>query len=171
MGGAKEKMRKDGLSPLIGAFEEMTKVLQPYQDAVAAMQRNDHFANLLVDPLADRLGIMNNALTSGLFDDKLSRSVSEMFAPYHELTGMQSALTALGESFSPLIKTDFHQPMQLMADRMAGYPIDASGLTKALEPLADTTSLIGTSWMRVSNNWLVEKRVIPSYRISLQYPV
>lgn len=153
-------MPKDKFSGIISAFEEMTKALQPYQDAVATMQRNDHFANLLVDPLADRLGIMNNALTSGLFDDKLSRSVSEMLAPYHELTGMQSALTALGESFSPLIKTDFYQPMQLMADRMQDYSIDVSGVAKALEPLTHITSLIDTSWMRVSNNWLVEKSVL-----------
>jgi hypothetical protein len=46
-------MPKDRFSGLLCAFEEMTKILRPYQDAVAAMQKNDHFANLLVDPLAE----------------------------------------------------------------------------------------------------------------------
>jgi len=41
-------MKKDKLSPLIEAFEEMTKILQPYQDALSIMQSNNHFANPLM---------------------------------------------------------------------------------------------------------------------------
>lgn len=159
-------MPKDSFSGILSAFEEMTRMLQPYQDAIAVMQRNDQFANLLLNPLADRLGIMNSALTKGLFDDHLSHSVSDMLAPYHEISGMQSALSALGTSFSPLIKTDIYLSTQLMADKMAAYSVDTSGMTAALESMALSIPVLDTSWMKSENNWIVNKGLLADLNTS-----
>ena len=88
------------------------------------MKKNYHFANLFVDPLDNHLGIMNSAITKGLFDGCLSCSVSEMLAPYHEISRMQSALSALGTLLSLLSKTDIFSMIQLMANKMATYSVD-----------------------------------------------
>ena len=153
-------MPKDGFSGILSAFEEMAGMLQPYKDAVTIMQRNENFAKLLSDPLSDSLGIMNSALTKGLFDDRLSHSVSDMLTPYHEISDMQSALGALGSSFSPLIKPDIYSSMQLMADKMAVYSIDTEGMKTALGSLADLIPAVDTSWMKAENNWLVDKELL-----------
>lgn len=127
-------MLKDDFSGFRSAFEEMNKLRQPYQDAMEVLQRNGHFADMFENPLADRLGIMNSALTQGLVDDSLSNSISEMFAPYHELSAIQSALDALGTSFSPLINTDIFSSMHLFEDKM--------------------------DWMKQESNWMVNKSLL-----------
>ena len=154
------KKESDRLSPLISAAESMIKALQPYHDAVSVIQGNNHFAELFETSASSKLGVVNLALSQGLFEEKLSRTVSEMLAPYQQLLGVQSTITALGESFASQIKPDVYSSVKEIADAITTHSFSSLEIANGLK------SAIDTSWMKFSSAWMFDKKALAGFDAS-----
>ena len=136
---------------LLKAMETLAEVTRPYQAAVDALKQNTEMFAALSDPLVSRLGLMDGALTRGIFDDSLAKTVAGLLMPYHELTGAQAAITALGSSFNGLLKPEVYDSIHTMTTAMAklSQPIgDYQALQSALEPLIRATQIVDTTWLK-----------------------
>ena len=158
-------MINDDFSSCFKAFESIAKMLKPYQDALDVIEKSHGFTNVLSDPLADRFRLIDGALKTGIFDERLSKSVSKMLAPYHEISGIRATLEALGKSFSPLIDSSYYQTIA-EATRVAKGNETAIKMSIQLEPVIHSTQLIDTSWMGANNRWNVKKSILESMDIS-----
>lgn len=148
---------------LLKAMETLAEVTRPYQAAVDALKQNTEMFAALSDPLVSKLGLMDGALTRGLFDDSLAKSITGLLTPYHELTGAQAAITALGSSINGLLKPEVYDSIHTMTTAMAklSQPIgDYQALQSALEPLIRATQIVDTSWLKSNSAWLVEKNAL-----------
>lgn len=157
-------MKKDYLPEgILKAMESLAEATLPYQAAVDALKHNTEFFTALRDPLVSKLGMMDSALTRGLFDDSLAMSVSRLLEPYHELAGTKAAIEALGVSFEGLLKPDVYASASAIGATMAefAHPIgDYQAIRSALEPLIRATEIMDTTWLKGSSAWLVEKSAI-----------
>lgn len=145
---------------ILKAMEALAETTRPYQAAMDAIERNKALLAGLEDPMASKFDIIDYALTIGLFDDGLAEKVSELLAPYHEFTGAQAAIQALGSSFEEMIKPDVYASANAMAATMAELekPIsDFQSLQSAMESLTEAAQIVDTSWLRSNGAWLEEK--------------
>ncbi len=153
---------------LLKAMETLAEVTRPYQAAVDALKQNTEMFAALSDPLVSRLGLMDGALTRGIFDDSLAKSVAGILMPYHELTGAQAAITALGSSFNGLLKPEVYDSIHTMTTAMAklSQPIgDYQALQSALEPLIREKQIVDTTWLKNNSAWLVEKNTLAGLNV------
>ena len=148
---------------ILRAMETLAEATRPYQTAMDALQQNKELVAALSDPLVSKFSVMDSALTRGLFDEGLSKTISGLLAPYHELTGAQETIKALGASFEGLIKPDVYASANALAATMVELtkPIENyKAMQSALEPLIQATKIVDTTWLKNSSAWLVEKNVL-----------
>lgn len=163
-------MRNENLSEgLLKAMETLAKATYPYQAAVDTLKQNTNMFAALSNPLVSKLGLMDSALTRGLFDDSLAKSVARLLTPYHELTGAQATITTLGSSINGLLKPEVYDSIRTMTATMASLaqPMkDCQALQSTLEPLIRATQSIDTTWLKNNSTWRVDKNVLASLKVS-----
>ena len=148
---------------ILKAMETLAEATRPYQAAVDAIKQNTELFAALNDPLGSKFGVMDGALTRGLFAESLAQSVSGLLAPYHEFAGAQAAITALGSSFARLLKPEVYASVNAMASTMTkltqpvGY---YQAIRAALEPMIRESEIVDTTWLKNSSAWLVDKSVL-----------
>ncbi len=148
---------------IIKAMDFLAEATRPYQAAVDVLKQNTELFATLSNPLVSKLGVIDTALTKGLFDDSLAQSVSGLLIPYHELTGAQRAIKALGSSFAGMIKPEVYASANVMAASMVklAQPIDNYQAMQSIhEPLIRAAQIMDTTWLKNSSAWLVEKSVL-----------
>ena len=152
----------EGILKTVETFAEVTR---PYQAAVDALKQNTELFAALSDPLASKLGVMDSAVKEGLFDKGLAQSVSGLLVPYHEFTGTQAVITALGPLFKGMLKPEVYLTVNTVAATINDFSRhvgDFHAVQSALMPLRYATEIIDTSWLKNSSDWLVEKSVLSS---------
>ena len=148
---------------ILKAMETLAEATRPYQAAVGAIKQNTELFAALNDPLGSKFGVMDGALTRGLFAESLAQSVSGLLAPYHEFAGAQAAITALGSSFARLLKPEVYASVNAMASTMTKLtqPVgDYQAIRAALEPMIRESEIVDTTWLKNSSAWLVDKSVL-----------
>ena len=70
----------DGIQSLRLALE----TAQPFKDALSVLERTNHYADLIQNPMVDKIGAVNLALTQGTFDTILSTRLQELYRPFEE---------------------------------------------------------------------------------------
>lgn len=148
---------------ILRAMETLAEATRPYQIAVDALKQNTELIAAINDPLVSKFSVMEGALTRGLFDDSLAKPVSGLLTPYHEFSGAQAAIKALGASFEGMIKPEMYASVNRMAETMAKLSQPAEDfqvMQSALEPLIRATQIVDTTWLKNNSVWLVEKSVL-----------
>lgn len=141
---------KNGYLPegILKAMETLAEATRPYQAAADAIKQNTELFAALNDPLGSKFGVMDGALTRGLFGESLAQSVSGLLAPYHEFAGAQAAITTLDSSFEGLLKPEVYASVNAMALTMTKLtqPVeDFQTLRAALEPMVRASEIVDTT--------------------------
>ncbi|MBR6084037.1 MAG: hypothetical protein IKP61_00275 [Spirochaetales bacterium] len=152
---------EDKSDSLISSFEKSIQNFEPYKEALSVIQDSE-YAPQLSSSHSSALGIMEDALKQGLFDDSLRKAVSDMIAPFHEYTVIKEVQDALGNSFASLVKPDYLDAIQSLTESIPRIDED---LNSKLEMSIDVNFLIDTSWMQKESNWLAEKKLIAEINI------
>lgn len=148
---------------ILSTMDVLAKATRPYQSAVDALKQNTELFAAFSDPLVSKLGVIDTALARGLLDDGLVQSVSELLVPYHELSGAQAVVKALGTSLAGMLKPEVYASARVMAETMTKHTQpkgDYQALQSALEPLIRVTQNVDTTWLRNSSAWLVNKNIL-----------
>ena len=151
------------LEGILRAMEVLVETTRPYQVAMDALKQNKELFDEFGNPFVSKFGVMDTALTRGVFNDSLAKSISGLLSPYHELTGEQAAIKALGSSFEGMLKPEVYASASVMATTMAKLapPIgDYHAIQTALEPFIQATKNVDTTWLKNSSAWLVDKSVL-----------
>ena len=149
---------------ILRSMETLAEVTRPYQAAVDAIKKNSDLFSAFCEPLTSKLGLMDSALKKGFFDDNLSKSLSAMLEPYHEIAGAQVAVKALGSSFQPMLKPEVYTSINTMSSAISKVvqPLDFPRIQSALKPLIQASEVVDTTWLKNSSAWLIEKSVLSS---------
>lgn len=148
---------------ILRTIEVLAETTRPYNAAMDALKQNTELFATLSNPLVSKLGVMDSALTKGLFDESLAKSVSGLLIPYHEFADAQAGITALGSSFKGMLKPEVYASVNKMAEKMTklAQPVgDFQAVQSALEPLIRATEIVDTTWLKNSSAWLLEKSVL-----------
>lgn len=154
---------------ILKAMEVLAETTRPYHAAVDALKQHTELYAAFGTPFVSKLGVMDTALTRGVFDDSLAQSISGLLAPYHELTGAQDAIKALGASFEGMLKPEVYASASVMAATMAKLapPIgNYQAIQAALEPFIKATKTVDTTWLKNSSAWLVDKSALAGLDVS-----
>lgn len=149
---------------MIRTLETMTEAIHPYQEAVSIMEQ--HTSNFLDEPLTNRLGMIDQTRTHGLFNSTLAQSLTGMFIPSPEITDIHATLKALGDSFSGLINLDIYRVSQSALEQVAASLESSNAIQKiltVLEPLNHMTPIVDTTWLHGECSWLIDKSLLSSF--------
>ena len=148
---------------ILRSMETLAEATRPYQAAVDVIKQNTDLFSAFCEPLTSKLGLMDSALIKGFFDDNLSKSLTSLLVPYHEIAGAQAAINALGSSFQSMLKPEVYTSINAMTStltKLVRPSVDYSEIQSALKPMIQATEIVDTTWLRSSSAWLVEKSVL-----------
>ena len=149
-------MSKGSFSSLIHALENAIEAMKPYQEAVSLLKKDNQFADIVRATFSQSTGMMKQAIDIGLFDERLAGSVKDLLLPYEDITGAQTAISALGHTFDQLVKPEVYDAIASTVKQIPQPQIDLPGIAAALEPITHAVDLVDTSWIREQSNWLVK---------------
>lgn len=163
-------MKNDYLpNGILKAMEMLAEATRPYQAVSENLkQNNTELFAAFRDPLVNKFDVIDSALTRGIFDDSLAKTVSSLLVPYHGLTGAKAVIETLGSAFKGMLKPDVYTSASAMAATMTklAQPIgDYYTMQSTLEPIIQATQIVDTTWLKNSSIWLMEKDVIADLNV------
>lgn len=154
---------------ILKTMEILAERTRPYQDAMNTIIENADFKEALCNSMVSRFDILNDALESGLFDEGLEQSVSELLAPYHIFSGAQEIVAAFGSSLKEMIEPKMYISV-LETSRMIAeltQPLTNSRTSETtFDPINKAFESANTAWLKNNGNWLVKKSLLSNLNIS-----
>lgn len=147
----------DGIQSLRLALE----TAQPFKDALSVLERTNHYADLIQNPMVDKIGAVNLALTQGTFDTILSTRLQELYRPFEEY---QLLMDTLGKNLvKPSVYENISSALLTVTDRLALIDQQAAikNIGTGLSVLTSATQLaVDTTWLHDESAWAVTKSAL-----------
>lgn len=137
------------------------KVTQPFKDAISVLERTNHYADLIRNPVIDKIATVDSALTQGIFDTMLSSRLQDLYRPLEEY---QLLMDALGTNLvKPNVYENLSPALLTIADRLSlvAQQNTIKNFGAGLSVFASAGQLaVNTTWLHEESSWAVARSAL-----------